>query len=162
MANEAAGLPVTIRLSEFPRDRDAIVELFRAYQQSLSVDLCFQGFDDEIAQLPGAYAAPSGRLLLASIGAEPVGCVALRRHDPETGEMKRLYVRSSARGHGIGRRLVEQIVIEARMIGYRRLSLDTLPEMVEAQALYEVHGFRTVEPYTFNPVPGAKYLGLTL
>ncbi len=162
MANAAAVSSVTIRPAEFPRDRDVIVDLMRAYQQSLTVDLCFQGFDAEIARLPGEYAAPSGRLLLVNIGAEPVGCAALRRLDVETVEMKRLYVRPTARGHGAGGCLVDAILCEARMIGYRRLCLDTLPEMVAAQALYEARGFRPVPAYTFNPVAGVRYLGLEL
>ena len=162
MGHETVAAAITIVPALFPRDGQAIVELFRSYQASLSVDLCFQGFEQEMARLPGDYAAPNGCLLLARLDAEPVGCVALRRQDAEVGEMKRLFIRPAARGHGIGARLVDAIIAEARAIGYRRLCLDTLPEMVRAQALYEARGFRPVEPYTFNPVPGVKYLGLEL
>ncbi|MFZ4806843.1 MAG: GNAT family N-acetyltransferase [Hyphomicrobiaceae bacterium] len=148
--------------ASFPEDRDSVVDLFREYQRSLGVDLCFQGFDAEVAGLPGSYAPPNGRLILARSAGRPVGCIALRRHDGESGEIKRLYVRPSARGLSLGSRLVAAIVEEARAIGYRRLCLDTLPEMIAAQALYERLGFRPIAAYTFNPVAGARYLGLTL
>jgi len=153
---------LTLDPARFPEDRDRVVDLFREYQRSLGVDLCFQGFDTEVAGLPGYYAPPEGRLILAWSAGEAVGCIALRRHDGDAGEMKRLYVRPSARGLSVGRSLVMAIVDEARAIGYRRLCLDTLPEMVAAQALYERLGFRPIAAYTFNPVAGARYLGLTL
>jgi GNAT superfamily N-acetyltransferase len=148
--------------ARFPEHRDVVVGLFREYHRSLSVDLCFQGFDAEVASLPGAYAPPAGRLLLAWLGDDAVGCIALRRLDADRGEVKRLYVRQAARGHGLGRRLVEAIMVEARAVGYLRLCLDTLPEMIEAQVLYERLGFQAIEPYTPNPVPGARFLGLGL
>jgi putative acetyltransferase len=137
--------------------------LFEAYQASLGVDLCFQGFDRELAGLPGDYAPPSGRLLLARDGeGRPAGCIALRGLDTETCEMKRLYVTSEHRGRGLGRALAEAVMVEARAIGYRRMCLDTLPQMTEAAALYASLGFREVEPYTVNPVGGARFLGLEL
>lgn len=137
-------------------------ELFREYQQSLAVDLCFQDFEAELARLPGDYRPPQGRLLLARADGEAAACVALRPVEAGTAEMKRLYVRPGYRGAGLGGRLVRRIIGDARDIGYSRLVLDTLPDMRYAQALYETLGFDDVEPYTFNPVPGARFMGLTL
>jgi ribosomal protein S18 acetylase RimI-like enzyme len=132
--------------------------LFREYEQSLGVDLCFQGFAQELASLPGAYAPPRGRLLLALDGAEPVGCVALRPLGDDVCEMKRLYLRPTLRGRGAGRQLAERIIAEARAIGYRAMRLDTLPAMKDAIAMYERLGFRPIAPYYANPVPGTRYL----
>lgn len=149
-----------------PRIEDADAEearaLFREYAQALGVDLCFQGFDDEVASLPGAYARPRGRLLAARLDGEIVGCVALRPLGGGTCEMKRLYVRPGARGAGVGRVLAEAVVRAAREAGYERMRLDTLPQMVEAQPLYESLGFRDVEPYYDSPVSDTRFLELTL
>ncbi len=139
-----------------------VVGLFREYEASLSVDLCFQDFEAEVAELPGAYAHPQGRLLLARRAGAPVGCIALKPLAATDGEMKRLYVCPAARGTGAGRRLVEAVLSAAREIGYRRLFLDTLPEMVEAQRLYLKLGFRETQAYVHNPVPGAKFMVLHL
>lgn len=136
--------------------------LFREYQASLAVDLCFQGFADELARLPGAYAPPSGRLLLCTVDAVPQGCVALQALGAADCEMKRLYVRSEQRGLGLGQRLLGQVLAEARALGYRRMFLDTLPSMTRAIAMYEALGFQDVAPYRPNPVPGARYLALAL
>jgi putative acetyltransferase len=166
--------------------------LFREYAQSLGVDLSFQNFDDELATLPGEYAPPGGRIFLALFDeddtplAERVherecsrsqtplaaassatfeaiaGCVALRRMDDETCEMKRLYVRRQFRGQGVGRTLVAGIIEAAHEIGYRRLRLDTLPQMSQAQALYRSLGFREIPPYRYNPVPGTRFFELVL
>jgi GNAT superfamily N-acetyltransferase len=141
---------------------DAVRGLFVEYQAELGVDLCFQGFDEELAGLPGDYAPPGGCLLAARQGGELVACVALRRLDQATCEMKRLYVRPSQRGSGLGRALAEAVIDEGRRIGYERMRLDTLPEMSEAAALYERLGFREIDPYTANPVPGARFLQLEL
>jgi GNAT superfamily N-acetyltransferase len=143
-------------------DEEAARRLFIEYQESLGVDLCFQGFDRELAELPGAYAPPDGRLLMARDQGTAVACVGLRRLDDATCEMKRLYVRPSHRGHGLGRVLAEAVISEARLIGYERMRLDTLPSMREAAVLYERLGFRDIEPYTENPVPGARFLQLEL
>lgn len=137
-------------------------ELFREYADWLKVDLCFQGFERELATLPGDYVPPGGRLLIAWHHEKPVGCIALRRADASTGEVKRLYVRAEARGRRTGRRLVEQVIAAAKEIGYRRLVLDTLPQMSEALALYRSFGFREIAAYYVNPLPGVIYLGLDL
>jgi putative acetyltransferase len=136
--------------------------LFEEYAASLPFDLDFQGFADELAGLPGAYAPPRGRLLLALDGGSAVGCVALRPVDGQTAELKRLYVRPRARGTGAGRRLTESAVAAARAAGYERIVLDTVPGMEAAQALYRSLGFADTAPYRFNPVDGASFLELRL
>ena len=143
-------------------DLDEIARLFREYESSLDVDLCFQGFEEELASLPGEYGAPDGRLYLLTVDGQTAGCAALRRFDPDTAEMKRLYVRPEFRASGLGLQLAQQIIADARAAGWRRLVLDTLPSMGKAIELYLALGFRNIEPYRDNPVPGARYLGLDL
>lgn len=139
-------------------DLDEIRAMLREYAAWLEVDLCFQNFEQELAGLPGDYAPPRGRLLIA----EGAGCVALRRIDEETCEMKRLYVRPEHRGSGLGRRLIEAIIQEARDIGHARMRLDTMPKMDSAQRLYASLGFRDIAAYRYNPEPGARFLELKL
>lgn len=154
-----------IRPAELPGDLAEVRSLFREYANSLGIDLSFQDFETELAGLPGKYAPPAGRLLLAwsSVGSrDAVGCVALRRIDERTCEMKRLYVRPQARGTRLGRRLAESICDAAFQAGYSRICLDTLPTMASAQKLYQSLGFVPIEPYVFNPVPGTQFLALDL
>lgn len=153
---------IEIRAAETRNELDIARDLFREYAASLSTDLCFQSFEAELASLPGKYKPPEGRLLLAWSGGEAVGCVGLRPLDENGCEMKRLYVQPRARGEGLGRRLVERVCDEARAAGYARICLDTLPEMNDAIKLYTSMGFKPIEPYVYNPVPGAIFLGLDL
>ena len=145
---------------------DALVTaatLFRAYADWLGIDLCFQDFEAELAGLPGAYAPPSGGIWLAWRGADPIGCIAVRPLDDDACEMKRLFVRPTARGGGTGRRLAEHAIAFARGAGYRVLRLDTIhSHMAAAVALYQALGFVETPPYCHNPVPTAAFYALTL
>ena len=144
---------------------DALLQaraLFEEYAASLGIDLSFQDFVAELATLPGKYAPPRGRLLLACWNGEPARCVALRPLQDGIGEMKRFYVRPDYRGLGIGRALAERIIREACDAGYNRMRLDSLDSMESALQLYRQLGFRDVPPYRSNPVPGAVFLELPL
>ena len=152
-----------IRDAASPSDIDDVRGLFREYQQWLQIDLCFQNFEKELAELPGDYDQPQGGLLLAFYDSELAGCVALRKLDAETCEMKRLFVRDAFRGKGIGRQLLAAIIRQAKSCGYRRLRLDTIaPKMNDAIQLYHSFGFREIAPYRHNPEPGAKFMELDL
>ena len=149
--------------AEAARDIAHIRELFLEYAQSLGFSLCFQNFDKELADLPGDYAPPSGRLLLARLGDAPAGCVALHKFQSDICEMKRLYVRPAFRGKRIGRILADRIIAEARNIGYKSMRLDTVePVMRDAVGLYRKLGFREIDPYRVNPMEGTLYMELTL
>jgi ribosomal protein S18 acetylase RimI-like enzyme len=138
-------------------------ELFLEYAQSLGFSLCFQGFDQELAGLPGDYAPPYGRLLLAEYENMPAGCVALHKLEPQICEMKRLYLRPQFRGKGLGRMLAQAIIRDARDIGYKRMRLDTVePVMQNAVGLYRLLGFKETAPYRENPIAGAMYMELEL
>jgi putative acetyltransferase len=157
-----------IRDARGERDIADARRLFEAYAASIGVDLCFQNFDQELADLPGAYSAPRGCLLIAAQDALPIGCIALRPLAvvvgvaATTGEVKRLYVRPGVRGGGVGRALAQAVIERAQAIGYDELKLDTLDWMNAARALYEQTGFRACAPYYVNPIPGVVYMSLRL
>ncbi len=151
-----------IRPAAFPDDLVVVRALFVEYAASLDVDLGFQRFDEELAALPGDYAPPRGRLLLAVDGVDVVGCGALRPFGADECEMKRLYVRPAGRGGGLGRRLVERICAEARRVGYRRIRLDTLASMTAAAALYRTVGFEPVAPYGDQRLAGMLFFARDL
>ena len=148
--------------ARFPEDREDVLAIFREYVASTSVDLAFQDFEAEFACLPGKYASPEGTIVLAKNHGAVVGCAALRKVNATTCELKRVYVRPAAMGANIGRRLVENMLQEARVIGYTTMCLDVLPEFVAAQKLYESMGFVPTEPVSYNPVPGTKFLALKM
>jgi GNAT superfamily N-acetyltransferase len=152
----------SIRSARFPEDLQAVVSIFREYVSSPSVSLDFQGFEDEFAGLPGKYAQPEGGLVLAWRDDRVLGCAAFRKVDALICEMKRVYVRPEAQGAGLGRRLVERVLDDARAAGYARICLDVLPEFQVAQKLYVSLGFRPAPAVAFNPVPGTQFLGLDL
>ena len=145
-----------------PRDIADARTLFGEYAALVAEALCFQNFDAELAALPGEYAPPGGVLLIARDGDAPAGCVALRRLDAGTGEMKRMYVREAYRGGGLGRRLAGAVIEEARNRGYVRVLLDTLPKLAPAIALYRDLGFRETAPYLASPTPGAVCFELSI
>jgi putative acetyltransferase len=158
----------TIRHATTPADFALARALFIEYAQWLNVDLCFQGFDEELASLPGAYAPPEGRLLLAGEEGDAFGCIALRPLVVDSGrvdgaaEIKRLFVQERARRGRWGGQLVDALIVEARAIGYARLCLDTLDWMTAARSLYASRAFVECEPYYNNPLLGAVYMALDL
>lgn len=157
---------VTLLTASSPAEIDAARDIFREYADSLAIDLCFQDFERELADLPGEYAAPRGQLLLAQVEGSIAGCCALRPADgvdyPNAAEMKRLYVRKPFRRFGLGRELAEAILDFARVSGYACVLLDTLDDMESARALYADLGFEEIPPYYHNPIAGAHYLKVDL
>ena len=134
-------------------------ELLREYEASLEISLCFQNFEKELVDLPGKYSPPSGRLLLAYVSNQLAGCIALRKHDSDTCEMKRLFLRPGFRGKGLGKALVVKIIDEAKSIGYKAMCLDTIPgKMDSAIALYEAMGFQDISPYYDNLAANSRFM----
>ena len=164
--HDSSTATLDVRHARSPDDVQAIRDLFIDYQQDLGIDLCFQGFQEELRLLPGDYADPSGALLLATVDGAPAGCCALRplpsSDHLNACEMKRLFVRRAFRGFGLGRQLVERILVQAQLAGYTNMLLDTLSDMEAARALYQEFGFVEVAPYYHNPIAGAHYLKVTL
>ncbi len=154
---------LSLRQAQSPAQIVQVRELFLEYAESLGFSLCFQNFDRELAGLPGDYAPPDGRLLVAEYRSQLAGCVALHKLEAGICEMKRLYLRPQLRGRGVGRALAESVIAEARTIGYRKMRLDTVaPVMPNAVAMYRRLGFVEIEPYRPNPIDGALYMELTL
>ena len=153
---------IVLERATSPSDIESVRVLFREYADSLGVDLQYQGFDEELRDLPGEYSPPAGTLLLAKNDDEVIGCVGVRALDPATAEMKRLYVRPAGRGTGLGRTLAEAAIRFATVSGYERMRLDTLPQMDRAQQLYRELGFVPIDAYRFSPVPGTVFLELLL
>jgi ribosomal protein S18 acetylase RimI-like enzyme len=153
---------MNIRTAESAEDIEIVRRLFREYETSLGINLCFQNFESELAGLPGKYAPPEGRLYLAFEDGQVAGCAGLRKFEDGICELKRLYVPSRYRGRGVGRQLTLQATNDAREIGYVRMRLDTLPSMGRAQELYRTLGFKPIAAYTNNPVVGAAFLELIL
>src|SRR2546429_9412174 len=149
--------------AESPEQVELARTLFEEYGASLGFSLCFQNFDKELAGLPGDYAPPEGRLLLAEYEGQLAACVALHKLEPDICEMKRLYLRPQFRGKGLGRILAERIMTEARQIGYSLMRLDTVePVMKDAVVMYRKLGFKEIAPYRENPIAGAMYMELEL
>jgi putative acetyltransferase len=147
-----------IRQAVSAEDVETARELFREYEKSIGISLCFQNFAEEVATLPGVYAPPSGRLLIAFASGQAGGCVALRKIGDGIAEMKRLYVRPAHRGTGLGRKLAEAALAEAGAAGYRTVRLDTLATMKEAQSLYLSMGFTDIPPYNDHPIEGTRFM----
>ncbi len=154
---------IEIIRAETPEEIEQAQMLFREYQAWFGLNLCFQNFDEEVANLPGKYALPEGRLFLAFSDKKLAGCVALRKLENEICEMKRLFVREDFRGQNIGKFLIEKLFEEARLNGYKKMRLDTFPpKMGHAVKMYESYGFRKIPPYYHNPYGEALYMELNL
>ena len=149
--------------AETPEQIEEIRILFREYEASLGLGLCFQGFEEELSNLPGKYAEPDGRLFLAFVNKTAAGCIAMRKLEEGVCEMKRLYVRDKFRGHDLGKTLIEKLIEEARLIGCVKMRLDTFPDkMAKAVRLYASYGFREIAPYYHNPHGETLFMELDL
>jgi ribosomal protein S18 acetylase RimI-like enzyme len=154
---------IEIRQAETANDIESARAIFREYEAWLGMSLCFQNFEDELANLPGKYTPPDGRLYLAFIDDELAGCIALRKCEDGICEMKRLFLRENSRGQGLGNQLIEKLIKDARALGYSKMRLDTFPpKMGKAVKLYESHGFYPIEPYYQNPHDGVLFMELNL
>ncbi|TIX51408.1 GNAT family N-acetyltransferase [Alteraurantiacibacter aquimixticola] len=153
---------MAIRQAVFPHDTASVLEIWREFIANSPVNLDYQGNDAEFENLPVKYAPPDGCVLLAERGGDVDGCVALRKVTADICEMKRLYVRPNARGNELGRKLVQRLIAEARSMGYQEMRLDVQAKSVTARKLYSAFNFTEAEPVSFNPVPGASFLGLRL
>jgi putative acetyltransferase len=154
---------ITIKQAESNIDIETARSIFREYETWLELDLCFQGFEDELKNLPGKYAPPAGRLYLATVDSVVAGCIALRPLSPEVCEMKRLFVKDAFRGMRIGKLLIERVLEDARAIGYSAMRLDTFPpKMGKAVQLYEAYGFQEIPSYYDNPNEGVLFMELKL
>lgn len=153
-----------LTIIEASNDEDVEIarQMFIKYQEFLGEDLCFQGFEQELASLPGKYADPSGSILLAKLNDKVIGCVAVRPLQDSTCEMKRLFVMTDAQGHSAGRELAKAIIEKARLLGYKKMQLDTLERLVPALKLYQSLGFQKINPYYANPLDEVVYLELNL
>ncbi len=154
--------PITLVPVESEEHTAAVRELFLEYAATIGVDLEYQGFTAELAALPFPYIPPQGILLIANINGETAGCVAMRRLDAQTGEMKRLYVRPAFRSRGLGKQLISEAIQAARRNGYKALRLDTLPSMAAAQGLYRSFGFSEIPAYNSTHLPGTRFYELWL
>jgi putative acetyltransferase len=155
-------MTMLIRRARFPQDRNAVLDIWREYVASPSVSLDFQDNEAEFADLSGKYGPPEGAVLLAERDGRIEGCAAFRKVSDSICEMKRLYVRPSARGMSLGRKLTERLLAEAREAGYAEMRLDVLEEFKQARKLYADIGFTAAEPVSFNPLPGTEFLGMRL
>lgn len=167
LANSTTAEHFSIAQATSEADIAAIRELFEEYQRFLGFDLCFQGFSEEMAQLPGKYGPPDGSLLLARVQNDAAGCIALYRMktiegEPKTGEIKRLYVRKAFSGKGIGRALFSEVLANARKANYERIRLDSLQRLETAGKLYRQFGFYDIQPYNHNPEPDVYYMEMLL
>jgi GNAT superfamily N-acetyltransferase len=153
---------IEIVLAASEEDYALAKTLFLEYARDIDLDLSFQDFDRELAEIRVQYGPSEGGILILRVDGQPAGCVAVRRFEMDTAELKRMYIRPAYRGQGLGRRLGEEALALAKRLGYRAIRLDTLPQMGKALALYLGFGFVEIPAYRFNPVPGAKYYELKL
>ena len=153
---------LTILQAETGKNLELTRDIFKKYAASLDFDLGFQDFEEELSDLPGQYASPLGRLLVAMYGDRHAGCIGLRKISHGICEMKRLYVKPQYRGLGIGRALAETVIEEARQIKYARMRLDTVPSMEKARVLYVSLGFKKIRPYRYNPIQGSEFMELSI